>query len=80
MGTFLGDFSGHFLLSPGAATVAMQFCLWGVFVPVLRVANHAQFCPDCSYCKLAVWQHDVIFFSKYNDMVGGLKIMSTAFI
>ena len=78
--TFSGDLSGHLLLSPGAATVAMQFCLWGVRCPVLRVASHAQFCPDCSYCKLAVWQHDVIFYSKYNDMVGVLTVMSTALI
>ena len=82
VGTFLGDFSGHFLLRPGAATVAMQFCLWGVFVAQFCVvASHAQFCPNCSYCKqLIVWQHDVIFYSKYNDMVGGLAIMRTALI
>ena len=48
--------------------------------PVLRVASHAQFCPDCSYCKLIIWQHDLIFYSKYNDMVGGLAIMRTALI
>ena len=37
VGTFLGDFAGHCLHSPGAATVAMQFCLWGVFIAQLCV-------------------------------------------
>ena len=36
VGTFLGGFAGHLVLSPGAATVATQFCLWDALV--------AQFC------------------------------------
>ena len=66
VGTFLGDFPGRFVLSPGAATVATQFCLWDALVAQFCVLRPAQFCPDCSCCKLAVWQHHVTFYSKYN--------------
>ena len=81
VGTFLGGLFGTLFAQPRSRHSDDALLPLGcVRCPVLRVASHVQFCPDCSYCKLIVWQHDVIFYSKYNDKVGGLAIMRTALI
>ena len=61
----------------GCVCVYVSVC---VNCPLLRVAEPAQFCLNCSYCKLAVKPALCDLHFKHNDIVGILRGVNIALI